>query len=92
MEISEYKVMQSGAGYYVGRSCADPECGGFHVPYDRASGYFLTKEAAEDHLNRHFKEEEEKFIVVDITVSDDVAEEVREKAISFLEMLEERDK
>lgn len=90
MEISEYKVMQSGAGYYVGRSCADPECGGFHVPYDRASGYFLTKEAAEDHLNRHFKEEE-KVIVVDIKTSANT-EQVIEKAIKFLDMLEERDK
>ena len=86
MEISEYRVLQSGAGYYVGRTCADPECGGFHVPYDRASGYFLTKEAAEDHLNRHFKEERATIVEGKTT------EDVITGAIKFLDTLEERDK
>lgn len=39
-EISELKVMQSGAGYYLGRSCDG-------CPYSRQSEYFATQEGAE---------------------------------------------
>jgi len=37
------QVCKSGAGYYVGTYC---DCG----PYSRESGYFKTKEAAEEAL------------------------------------------
>jgi hypothetical protein len=45
MPVSELHVMQSGAGYYIGRSCLDPDCGGMEVPFSRESGY-MTKTAA----------------------------------------------
>jgi hypothetical protein len=43
--ISPYRVMQSAAGYYIGRHCTDPG-DGHKEPYDRVSGYFLTEDAA----------------------------------------------
>lgn len=51
--ITEYKVMQSNAGFYIGRGCfpysAQPD---FEQPYDRVSGYFPTAEAAKVALER----------------------------------------
>lgn len=54
MIISEYKVMQSAAGYYVGRTCTEPDYPYIQMPYDRATGYFATKEEAEYVLREHF--------------------------------------
>ena len=50
--ISEYKVLKSAAGYYVGRLCQDED--GFWMPYDRASGYYATAEEAEEILENCF--------------------------------------
>lgn len=43
-QISELKVLESPAGYYVGRTTADG------LPYSRQTGYFLTREEAVDAL------------------------------------------
>lgn len=48
--VSALKVMQSAAGYYLGRSCTAPDTPYFNEPYSRESGYFRTKEAAEKEL------------------------------------------
>lgn len=40
-----HSVCISGAGYYIGTTC--PECG----PYDRCSGYFRTREQAQEALD-----------------------------------------
>ena len=59
IEISEYKVMESAAGFYVGRSCLTAYPGGEIVPepYDRASDYFETHEGAASYL-RYISPEE----------------------------------
>jgi hypothetical protein len=52
IEISDYKVMESAAGFYVGRSCLTAYDGDvIPEPYDRASDYFETYEAAESYLH-----------------------------------------
>lgn len=56
--VSDLKVMQSGAGYYIGRSYWDEEFG-FEGPYSRESGYYATREAAQAEL------EEQTFTVRD---------------------------
>ena len=50
MKISEPKVMQSAAGYYVGASCITDDWPDFPQPYDRYSDYFATAAEAEAHL------------------------------------------
>ena len=45
--VSALKVMQSAAGFYVGRSCVDLADGNFEQPYSRESDYFATAEDAE---------------------------------------------
>lgn len=47
---SDLKVMNTGAGYYIGTSYTDPEGGGFTEPGSRDTGYFKTREEAEEHL------------------------------------------
>ena len=42
--VSELKVMKSPAGYYLGTSKEN-------IPYTRESGYFLTKDQAEEALD-----------------------------------------
>lgn len=60
IEISEYKVMESAAGFYVGRSCLTAYDGDIiPEPYDRASDYFETYEAAESYLNYISTEDED---------------------------------
>lgn len=50
MEISPLKVMQSGAGYYVGHSYLfEPEYDVW-APYSRESEYFRTAEEAVEYL------------------------------------------
>lgn len=46
-KISELKVLQSNAGYYIGRTITD-EYG--EQPYSRESGYYRNKETAESAL------------------------------------------
>jgi len=41
--VSEYRVLRSAAGYYVGRQYLDPDCEGCWLPYDRCSGYFPSE-------------------------------------------------
>lgn len=50
--ITPLKVMKSAAGYYLGHACYVEEDGGFkyEVPYSRESGYFRTKEEAQQAL------------------------------------------
>lgn len=50
MEISEYKVLRSNAGYYIGRTYFDEELQA-DLPYDRASEYFRSRKQAEFDLN-----------------------------------------
>lgn len=58
IEISEYKVMESAAGFYVGRSCLTAyETDIIPEPYDRASEYFETYEEAASYL-RYISPEE----------------------------------
>lgn len=42
--------MQSAAGYYIGRTYIDEEYFGAELPYSRDTGYFPTKEDAEEYL------------------------------------------
>lgn len=59
IEISDYKVMESPAGFYVGRSCLTAYGGDIiPEPYDRASEYFETYEAAESYLGYLCPEDE----------------------------------
>ena len=51
MPVSNLLVMKSGAGWYVGELCIDPDCGGeWAVPYARCSTYFPTPELANECL------------------------------------------
>jgi hypothetical protein len=43
--ISEVKVLKSAAGYYIGYLYYDEDMKGW-FPYDRLSGYYVTKEDA----------------------------------------------
>ena len=45
MKISEYKVMKSPAGYYVGKEYYDQEMIGW-FPYSRNSEYFKSQKEA----------------------------------------------
>jgi hypothetical protein len=52
--ISDYQVLKSAAGYYIGRLCKDIGDEIFWQPYDRASGYFKTTEEAQWQLDNCF--------------------------------------
>lgn len=66
ISISDYQVMKSAAGYYIGRSSVEKTEGvladgkkvvwEYPAPYDRASGYYATEEAAKKDLPK-YKEE-----------------------------------
>jgi len=43
--ISEYRVLKSAAGYYVGREYFELE-GRYWGPYERITGYYPTADAA----------------------------------------------
>ena len=50
--ISGYKVMHSTAGYYVGRSAYDEECGpDMEIPFDRMTHYFEHAHEAQEYLD-----------------------------------------
>lgn len=51
LSVSKYKVLKSNAGYYIGRTYIDEECGGMEFPYDRLSKYYSSKEIAQTKLN-----------------------------------------
>lgn len=46
--ISKLKVLESAAGFYVGRVYNTSES--YYEPYSRESGYMATREIAEYHL------------------------------------------
>ena len=46
--VSELRILQSAAGYYVGRVEITEE--GYEFPYCRESGYYPTREKAESAL------------------------------------------
>ena len=46
MFVSEEIVMSSGAGWYIGSVCKDPDCNGMIVPFDRYTDYYATPEDA----------------------------------------------
>jgi hypothetical protein len=56
LSVSEPKVMQSAAGYYIGLDCeveyywSDGTTSIGKEPYDRLSGYFAEKALAEAYL------------------------------------------
>ena len=54
MPVSEYIVMASAAGWYVGKVCKDPDCGGMGVPYDRYTGYYASSEEACEALDSFY--------------------------------------
>ena len=47
--ISEYRVLKSAAGYYLGRQCFDPEMpeAGMSIPWSRDSEYYPTASCVE---------------------------------------------
>lgn len=53
LRISDYEVMRSAAGYYVGRWCMEDD---IYEPYDRVSGYFRDKEEALKELQNMLNE------------------------------------
>tara|TARA_B100000902_G_scaffold299863_1_gene287385 strand:- start:51 stop:251 length:201 start_codon:yes stop_codon:yes gene_type:complete len=61
LSISKPKVMQSAAGYYIGESCMveytweDGEKQIIEEPYDRYTGYFGNKEAAQNILESFYE-------------------------------------
>lgn len=44
--VSPLHVMKSAAGYYLGRTYIDEECGRAQFPYDRQSKYFAREDLA----------------------------------------------
>lgn len=49
--ISEYRVMKSAAGWYIGQEYYDTNIGdaaGYWLPYDRLTDYFPDRESALD--------------------------------------------
>ena len=52
IKVSEPKVMQSAAGFYIGCSCTSkfPDGYEFEEPYCRDSGYFATEDEASKYL------------------------------------------
>ena len=67
LNITDYKVMRSNAGWYVGRGCfPDSSLPDFEQPYDRQSEYFGSASEAQEWLewfewetNRNWFEENE---------------------------------
>ena len=57
-ELRGPQVMKSGAGWYVGYEYYDDEYD-FWGPYDRVTGYYATKEEAEEVLAKILEDEEE---------------------------------
>ena len=50
--ISDYKVMHSAAGYYVGRSACDEDWDPvMEMPFDRMTHYFESAHEAQEYLD-----------------------------------------
>ncbi len=47
LEITEYQVMRSNAGFYIGRAAITTYSHCDYVPFDRLSGYYASQEDAE---------------------------------------------
>ncbi|ERM19682.1 hypothetical protein [Brevibacillus laterosporus] len=47
LEITDYQVMCSNAGFYIGRSAITTYSNGDYVPFDRLSGYYPSQKDAE---------------------------------------------
>ena len=47
--VSDLQVLQSAAGFYLGRLCWSEECDGLVEPYSRETGY-MTESAAKEAL------------------------------------------
>jgi hypothetical protein len=61
MKISDYQVLRSAAGYYIGRTV---EMDGIPIPYDRVGGYFRSRSDAQkelDAMKRSFQNSEKVF-------------------------------
>ena len=54
--VSEYRVLKSAAGYYVGREYWDTEFN-YWGPYERESGYFPDPESAQPTLLHCIKQD-----------------------------------
>ena len=54
-QISEIKVLKSAAGYYIGYLYFDKDMKVW-LPYDRLSGYYVTKEDASQDLPSFMEE------------------------------------
>jgi hypothetical protein len=64
--ISEYRVMRSAAGWYIGQQYYDKLFGdetGYWLPYDRISGYYPEREMVVDLLR--------EFVYNDLDSDDD---------------------
>lgn len=55
MNISELHVMESAAGFYLGRTYFDEECSA-NLPYSRQSGYFRDEATAKRALETYPEE------------------------------------
>ncbi len=54
LNITDYKVMRSNAGWFVGRGCFPySSLPDFELPYDRLSGYFGSASEAQEWLINH---------------------------------------
>jgi hypothetical protein len=53
--LSETKVLKSNAGYYIGHEYQDRDFENAYLPYDRISGYYATRPAAEMDLELYKK-------------------------------------
>lgn len=53
--ISETKVLHSNAGYYIGHEYQDRDFENAWLPYDRISGYYANRTAAEMDLQLYGK-------------------------------------
>ena len=50
-QVSDLQILNSAAGWYIGRSYLDTEFGENEWPYSRESGYYASKEEAENALD-----------------------------------------
>ena len=48
--VSNLRVLQSNAGYYIGRTCWNKECG-YEEPFSRESDYYVVQETAQAALD-----------------------------------------
>lgn len=83
--ISEYRILKSAAGYYIGQGYREADWDGMYwLPYDRYSGYYRTADDAKSGLMH---------MILDCDVSDDdeyiMVRAYFEDNISFWHLLED---